>query len=495
MISMRFLLLFGFCLWPLPLPAYAKDFFLTIGGGYQPSGNQASLERNVLFFQRLLSQKQLDRFTNDVFFADGKDPEADLQVIDQTTIPKANQLMAEFFGESRDLGLSYRNHLVPNVRGATSPRNIKTWMDAIGANMSSGDRLVLYVTSHGSESVSRDEPYNTSISLWNNTKIDVRELVAMLDRLPAGVSVTTIMVQCHAGGFARFVYNEGKPEKGVSSQLRCGFFATVHDRSAAGCTPEIDEATYVEYSTYFWEAIAGRSRLGQVMELPDYNRDGHVSFDEAHAYTILSSDTIDLPIKTSDEFLGDQSLFRDTKHPDLLTRELPYEQVVKFAEPAERAVLDGLSLQLELGGSDRLEAAERMKAQSRSRGRGRFRGRPDDTVSQLRRKISADLLGKWPGLANLMNPIAIELVTTRSTDFIHAIEVHPDYSRYRGLVDNAPKVLNEQEKIVKYERFIRTVENVILRENLTRMNDSEVIAAYQGMVAGESASLDGADLR
>ena len=27
----------------------AKDYFLTIGGGYSPSGNQASLERNVHF--------------------------------------------------------------------------------------------------------------------------------------------------------------------------------------------------------------------------------------------------------------------------------------------------------------------------------------------------------------------------------------------------------------------------------------------------------------
>src|SRR5262245_13740911 len=38
--------------------AAGKDFFLTIGGGYSRSGNQASLEKNVLFFERLLSEQK-----------------------------------------------------------------------------------------------------------------------------------------------------------------------------------------------------------------------------------------------------------------------------------------------------------------------------------------------------------------------------------------------------------------------------------------------------
>ena len=41
----------------LSKPTLAKDHFLTIGGGYLPSGNQASLERNVLYFQRTLEDR------------------------------------------------------------------------------------------------------------------------------------------------------------------------------------------------------------------------------------------------------------------------------------------------------------------------------------------------------------------------------------------------------------------------------------------------------
>lgn len=261
----------------------AKDHFLVIGGGYAPSGNQASLERNVLFWQRVLAEKKIAPEMQSIFFADGDDPADDLQVMDRKSIPKANQWMAEFFGSQNDLGLSYRNHRVPNVIGKTSLQNIQDWFAEAGPSMRNGDRLLVYVTSHGNDSKTRNQSHNTSISLWNGERLDVVELVKLLDTLPDGVRVSVVMVQCHAGGFARLIYNEGNPDRGLSKQSRCGFFATVHDRPAAGCTPEIDEATYVEYSTYFWEAIAGHNRVNQPIEPPDYNQDGKISFDEAHA--------------------------------------------------------------------------------------------------------------------------------------------------------------------------------------------------------------------
>ncbi|TWU22127.1 Caspase domain protein [Novipirellula galeiformis] len=485
----RVLLVLAACSFATSHSATAADFFLTIGGGYSPSGNQASLERNVLFFQRLLKQHRLDENVNDIYFSDGDHPDDDLQVIDRTSIPKANQLMAEFFGSQRDLGLSYRNHEIDKVRGSTSPKNIQQWFDDVGSTMEKGDRLVLYVTAHGNESQTRNHPYNTSISLWNHRKITVSELSAMLDQLPEGVSVVTIMVQCHAGGFARLVYNEGDPDKGRSSQTRSGFFATVHDRPAAGCTPEIDEATYVEYSTYFWEAIAGRTRLDQPIELPDYNQDGVVSFEEAHAYTILKSDTIDLPIKTSGEFLGEESLFQDEQHPELLPRDLAYDELITFATASDRAVLEGLSEQLDLQGENRLEVAEQKKEKARPRGRRRARNTDTDSSAALRRKIATDMRSRWPGLANPLNPIGIELMTTRSDDFIRAIEVHPDYANYRELANTSKTKLSDREKEVKYERFIRTVENVILRENLIRMGNANTIAAFEAILEGETASL------
>src|SRR5580700_11049376 len=49
----------------------ATDYFLTIGGGYNPSGNQASLEANVVFFQQILDDKHRGSRRHDIYFADG----------------------------------------------------------------------------------------------------------------------------------------------------------------------------------------------------------------------------------------------------------------------------------------------------------------------------------------------------------------------------------------------------------------------------------------
>ncbi len=384
----------------------AKDFFLTIGGGYAPSGNQVSLEKNILYFQRALREQQLDRSPQAIFFADGLSSEHDLQVIDRDTVPKANRLMAEFFGDSDDLGLSYRNHQVNGVRGSTRPENIRKWFANDGRQLKRGDRLIVYVTSHGNQSSDRRDPYDTTIATWGNTSIKMKEFVKLLDELADGVEVVAIMVQCHAGGFARFIFNGGDPEKGLSSQRRVGFFATVHDRSAAGCTPEIDEASYVEYSTYFWAAISGRDRSGRAIDRPDYNGDGTISFDEAHAYVILAADTIDLPVKTSGEYLTVHSKFGEVDS-DLLTNDEPYEDVLALANPVQKAILEGLSEQLDLKGSDRLvdawKATRSTQADNRNRSRGRRSASPQD---RLRMKISSDLKNRWPGLANVLNPIS-----------------------------------------------------------------------------------------
>jgi hypothetical protein len=320
------------------------------------------------------------------------------------------------------------------------------------------------------------------------SRISVREVVNLLDRLPEGVRVVAIMVQCHAGGFARFIYNEGDAKKGLSSQERCGFYATVHDRQAAGCTPEVNEASYVEYSSYFWEALGGRSRTGEEIELPDYDGDGKVSFDEAHAYTVLKADTIDLPIKSSGEFLGIESLFANKRYPDLLSDDEPYAVILNLATASEKSVLDGLSTQLELSGDNRVSAA-RQKTQELSRSTRGQRGRPANPSQQLRQKIANDLKRRWPELANVLNAVPLELLTTRSTEFITAVESHRDSKRYRELAETFAQQPSPEKQKVKYERFVRTAENVILRENLQLLDDKERLAEYEAIVKAENSWL------
>ena len=62
------------------------------------------------------------------------------------------------------------------------------------------------------------------------------------------------MVQCYSGGFANYILKK-EIQKGINPQPRAGFFATVQDRVAAGCTLILGEKLQ-EYSTKFWEAIS-----------------------------------------------------------------------------------------------------------------------------------------------------------------------------------------------------------------------------------------------
>src|SRR5207247_1966972 len=84
---------------------------------------------------------------------------------------------------------------------------------------------------------------------------------------------------------------------------RCGFFATTHDRMAAGCTADVMEESYQDYSTYFFAALDGKTRTGERVTGCDYDGDGVVSWEEAHAYALLTSDTVDISMMTSDNFL------------------------------------------------------------------------------------------------------------------------------------------------------------------------------------------------
>ena len=474
-------------------PVMAKDVFLTIGGGYSPSGNQASLEKNVMFFQRVIDRQSAEQPSHSVFFADGDHPRKDLQVKDIDAVPKANRLMAEFFGSTRNLGVQYRNHNIPGIRGPSNETEIRKWFSSTGAEMQSGDRLILYVAAHGSGSRKGEKEYKSTILLWNGQRLDVRELVDLLDGLPQGVEFTTVMVQCHAGGFSRLLYNDGDPKKGLSSRLRCGFFATVHDRPAAGCTPEINEANYVEYSSYFWEAISGIDRLGNPIDQPDYNGDGKIGFDEAHAYTILTSHTIDLPIKTSGEFLRQHSRMGDADQAELLSADQPLDELLRLASPADHAVLDGLAVELDLSKASPIQDAEKkLKSQSstgRSGSRSRSRSRSSTPLERLRREIATEIQRRWPELVNTLNPKAIELLTSRSEEFVRAIEEHRKYSDYQAEKDRRSSISSPGKARVRFERFIRTAENVILAENLRRLDDQALIERYEATLAAESGAL------
>ena len=287
-----------------PQPVSGKDFFVTVGGGPEPTSNQISLERNVKFFQRVLRQQRPDAPDHYILFGDGGDPRRDVQYRDpQPCGTVAERMLAEIFGDPDELQLKYRNHDIESVQAPARALPLRQQLVRIGRQAEPGDRVFVYVTAHGGSSDDEQNEHNTVLHLWGDDEMTASEFSQLLDRIPQHVQVVLVMVQCYSGGFAHVIFDRADAELGLSPRLRCGFFSQVHNREAAGCTADANEEDYQEYSSYFWAALAAETRTGQALPRVDYDQDGQTSLAEAHAYATIESDTVDIPLRTSDALL------------------------------------------------------------------------------------------------------------------------------------------------------------------------------------------------
>ncbi|MBI1372342.1 MAG: hypothetical protein GC159_06220 [Phycisphaera sp.] len=481
--------------------ARADLHVLTIGGGYSPTGNQVSLEKNVQYFRRVLEDKHLADVPQHLLFADGDDPARDVVFTDpEHPAPRVVELMADLFGSTNHLSDSYRSHELSGVDGPSSVETIDKWFNDVGSKLTPNDRLLIYFTGHGGKTVKKDTE-NTKMYLWNNTHLTVSDFVARLDKLDPKVPVTMVMVQCFSGGFANVIFKEGDPKKGLDDHKRCGFFATVATRTAAGCTPDINEANYHEYSSYFWAALAGFDRLGHRLEMtPDFNHDGRICYDEAHGYALLTSSTIDISVKTSDAFLRTFSKLKQPKKAEdaiegLMTLDVPFERVLEAAGPTDRAVLEGLSATLELKGPDRVadagDKADDIEEQRRtlSKDYGKLKRERDG----LGQRIVAELKKRWPEMNNMWHPEVARLIREQPDEVLKVIESTGQLKRFDELGEKMESIetqrLDLEKQWVKTQRFLRVTENVVLAANLPRVATQEIQDRYAALLAAEADSL------
>lgn len=338
---------------------------VTFGGGGTPNHNQISLEKNVLYFTRVLADLGLGSVPHEVYFADGGVSSNSLQYrLPEDDVQKLAKLLGSLMLNNNKTDLRYRRVELPKVLGPASPQGIAEWFDTVGKLLKPGESLMFYFTGHGGPDLtSPSGPRNTTMHVWGGGGYPMTQFVAQLDKLDPAVPVTLVMVQCHSGGFANVIYNNGDHKKGFSKHLRCGFFATTAPRLAAGCTPDIDEEDYQEFSTFFFEALCGRTRTGKSVAKPDYDGDGVTSYTDAFTYVLLTSNTIDIPMTTSDQLLRDKSRVRKSRNEqvaDLLPRNATWSQLLSHATPAQKAALEGLAQELELDGEDRLTRAQEL---------------------------------------------------------------------------------------------------------------------------------------
>ncbi len=521
-------------------PLSATDFFLTIGGGYKPEGNQASLEANVLFFQQVLQTQHAGEHKHAIFFADGNDPQPDLQVLKpkrkdentQASDGPVSELLQQLYSSRNDDDgtVEYRNHQIENVSGPNLPRSIRTSLRDMSREMRDGDRLIIYVTAHGDEAEGRNQ-YNTSISCWNNQSIGASEFARWLDDVPSSVPAIMVMAQCYCGGFAHTIFDNAQRRDGLADRVRVGFFAQQHDLPAAGCRPDIENDE--EYSNFFWGAFVGRSRTGKDMRSADFNHDGNISFAEAHAHAMLTSETIDIPLRSTEALLRAYSRIADYDHrrdrdketdaPNSNTEsneEVSDDQadvqtgaerwfdgdglasmagtlaeLVEGATPELQQTVEGLAKQLGINLSDDVpvvfvrfqdqrDDSRELRRMSR---RGQRRG------GSGRRQLQAEISEKWPQLSAQNWKSAPILQEADQSDLLEQIAKLANYERF---TDSARSRQQSQQaraqaelREVKFQRLVNTLEAIVLARNLEQLADAEVVQRYQAMLKLEQSSL------
>jgi hypothetical protein len=535
----------------VPPAVFAKDYFLTIGGGFDPDNNQVSLEKNVAFLQSVLAEERPDRPPHEIYFADGDDDARDVHFRDPEfakTCPPARRMMAEIFGDPNSMDFVYRNHQVAPVAGPIEKELLDARFHSLATELRAGDRLTIYVTGHGGPATTGRggrrrgrgrNPYDTTIYLWNDERLSASEFSTWLDRLPRDVTVILVMVQCHAGGFAHAIFNQGASANGLAPHARCGFFSQVHDRAAAGCTPDVDEADYQEYSSFFWAALAGRTRAGEPLTGIDFDGNGAVSFAEAHAYAVLASDTIDIPLRTSDVLLREfsqtqiavQQAARSTGaaagrrgfrgrsglgrrgsraierlqsaetpespvETEIMALAGPIARLAEMARPEQRAILTQLPSKLGLRGDitveevqRRLAVAEREIDLSDER-LNEALDREDDALAT----VQDELRLIWPELNSDYSPTAMALASERADEFVQDVN---RLASYRELlrareekVRAADARLDAERTEAKMQRLLRTCEEVILAANLSKVAPAEIVARYEQLVQLEDSTLN-----
>jgi len=304
---------------------------LLVGGGPDLEHNQVAIESNVRYLDRILPTDAKRR----VLFADG----------DRTT---KSVLYTD--GKGKD---TYRATQIEKIDGATKLPNIKTQFEELTEEVKATPKspVLLYFTGHGSPDGTA-EYQNNAYDMWGGQELKVHELAPMVQAIPSTHPVVLVMVECFSGAFGNVIFRNGRAENPLTDQPICGFFASIPQRMAAGCTPNVNEEDYKDFTGYFFAALSGMDRLGRPIKNADYNGDGKVGMDEAYAYTLIHDDSIDTPVCTSDVFLR-KFVPSDDKH----IFDVPYEDVRQWATPAQRAALDAMSEKCDLTGSDRLSRA------------------------------------------------------------------------------------------------------------------------------------------
>jgi hypothetical protein len=258
---------------------------------------------------------------------------------------------------------------------------------------------------------------------------------------------------------------------------------------AEGCTPGVDVGDYQDYSTYFFAALAGRTRTGERLRRnPDRDGDGRVSLSEAHEYAYTEGLSSDVSRATSEYYLERwrpwyahwQSFLPVS--PDNPSAWRVQRLATNLGLPTEDlARLGRTAFMLRRNLERRIaEATAKLNEQRKQEKR-------------LRRPLYEDFRREWPEGGQPHASAYPRFLTTQASA---ALEWLRNHAGYPGLVEIQDRI--ERDKLALLDlrrqaagmaRIQRSLELAGLRENFVRQASASERQTYAALLTCESWSL------
>jgi len=468
---------------------------LIVGGGPNLEYNQVAIESNVRYVSKLLPSDAI----RTTLFADGDANHATVLYDDDPhAMPAGERVLRLLLGGRDSESYSPAHYRKPNfgkLDGAANRSELDRTFNRIAGEESAAappEPLLLYFTGHGS--LDAANPENNQYDLWSSKQnLTVRDLAQQIARLPENVPVTVVMVQCFSGAFGNLIFEGGNPKGHSTDRDIAGFFATVPDRVAAGCTSAVNEAEYHDFTSYFFAALTGIDRVGRRITGADYNHDGRVGMNEAFCYSLLHDESIDVPVCTSDVFLRRYLPMNQGQEAALF--KTPFKSIFAWATPAQRAALDGLSARLHLAGDDRPDIAYQ-QFQGRMSARSFTQHRSDGTAARryasLRTEGRALLKQRFPSV-RLSD---LELTGADVRTALAELTKQADAGGWKELLD-ADDALDKADAEAedgaiadsRVLRFVRLCKSVMLAHRLGETGEKAVQARFTRLQEAESRTV------
>jgi len=439
------------------------DQAILIGGGYNINGSQGQIELNVQWVQDVLKKSDIPVTT---FFTDGDDKSADVHYLqDLQNIDKPSAIdklsielepVARLFGDKHANMQRFRNHKLSDVQGSTEASSLTDALSNLLSSSPDTPNLIVY-NGHGKQSKSSTD--KVTMELWGNTQMTASELHGILDESNAPTRFG--FTQCYSGGFHRLAYEN--PSKGLtlSPTMRCGFTAESAYRLAEGCSASVDTDDYRDYTTYFFAALDGYDRNGNLLPIDtDTNKDGHVSLREAHFYTLENAHSTDLSRSTSEDYLM-------TWEPWYLkwTAEKPALENNEYAK-LFRVLADKHSISLE--GNVAKHIRKKMKSHADVKHDLQTqRISIQHKLHNLRAELIYEAQSRWPAVAN---PYTANFTAMASSGEMLAVA-------------NWLKELTQMQKMLHFRKMAKLQQQLYQYGSQSQVND------YESLVACEDAPL------